>query len=210
MRRFMIAFGLLAALAACGAEPVAAPAEEVQKYRTPGTAPSSITLVTVISNRDNSGAHSGLFINASERAVFDPAGTFKHPWTPEVNDLHYGLTPRMEEIYIDYHARETYRVQTQTLTVSPETAERILVAAKNYGAVPKAYCANSITSILSGTPGFDWVPSTFFPRTVAAAFAARPGVVTRIYRDDSPDDRTDLQVEMITRAPQMSVELATR
>ncbi len=199
MGRAFAALLLMLGLAACGAEPVYAPDEEVQKYRFSSRSPTAITLVTVISNRDNSGAHSGLIINGSERVVFDPAGTFKHPWAPERNDVHFGLTPQMEEVYIDYHARETYRVMTQEIRVSPETAERILVAAKNYGAVPKAYCANSITDILSAQPEFAWVPKTFFPKNVSKAFAARPGVITNLYRDDSPDDRSDLVPERITR-----------
>ena len=111
-------------LAACvgGAEPKWAPDDQVAAARFVAGPPTSITLYTVINNRSQAGAHSGLMINASERILFDPAGTWQHPRIPERNDVHFGITDKMVLFYIDYHARETFRVIEQTLPVTPEVA----------------------------------------------------------------------------------------
>ena len=77
--------------------------------------PTSVTLYTVLSTRSGAGAHAGLLINGSERVLFDPAGTWRHPKLPERNDVHFGITPKMVDFYIDYHARETYDVVEQTI-----------------------------------------------------------------------------------------------
>ena len=115
MLRAVLALLALLTLAACGAEPKWAPEEQVQAARYVHDGPPAITLFTVINNRSNAGAHSGLMINGSERIMFDPAGTWQHPRIPERNDVHYGITPRIVNFYIDYHARETYRVIEQTV-----------------------------------------------------------------------------------------------
>ena len=184
-----LALGLMTALflAACGADNKWATDAEVAHavYVDPG--PPSITLFTVISNRDNVGAHSGLMINGSQRVLFDPAGSWELPLVPERHDLHYGLTPKMVAFYIDYHARVTYRVQEQTVLVTPEVAEMAIQAAANYGSVPKANCANSISHILRGLPGFETIPQTFFPRVLAKGFGALPGATDRVITDDDAD-----------------------
>lgn len=191
MRRLFLALLLPLALAACGAaESVWAPDDAVARAVQPNTGPTEITLVTVLSNSNNSGAHSGLMIDASQHVLFDPAGTFKHPHMPERNDLLYGVTPVRKEIYIDYHARETYRVVTQTLQVSPQAAETIFARARAHGAVPKANCTRAVSEILSGTPGFEGLGRTMFPKTLMKRFGALPGVVeTVIYDDDADDNR---------------------
>ena len=145
MLRAVLAFLALLTLAACGAEPVWAPEERVQAARYVHDGPNAITLFTVINNRSNAGAHSGLMINDSERIMFDPAGTWNHPRIPERNDVHYGITPRIVDFYIDYHARETFRVVEQTIVVSPGVADLVARRVKEYGAVPMAQCARSIT-----------------------------------------------------------------
>lgn len=197
-----LAFAALTALAACGtAEPVWAPDDAVAAAHFVSEAPRSITLFTVIGNRDNAGAHSGLLINASEQVMFDPAGSWHHPRLPERNDVHYGITPKMVNFYIDYHARETYRVQEQTILVSPEVAELVMQRAKAYGAVPKAQCSNSITSILRGVPGFETIPATWFPNKLAAAFGKLPGVKTRMITDDDADDNHGVLIVQETEVP---------
>lgn len=198
----ILAFAALTALGACGsAEPVWAPDEAIAAARFVAEAPRSITLYTVISNRDNAGAHSGLLINASEQVMFDPAGTWHHPRLPERNDVHYGITPKMVNFYIDYHARETYRVQEQTITVSPEVAELVMQRAKAYGAVPKAQCANSISSILRGVPGFESMPATWFPNKLASAFGEVSGVRSRIITDDDADNNHGVLIVQEKEAP---------
>ncbi|NBE06990.1 hypothetical protein [Paragemmobacter ruber] len=187
MLRAILALFALLSLAACGAEPVWAPEERVQAARYVHDGPPAITLFTVINNRSDSGAHSGLMINGAERIMFDPAGTWNHPRIPERNDVHFGITPRIVNFYIDYHARETYRVVEQTVIVSPEVAALVAQRARAYGAVPKAQCARSISDILRGVPGFEAIGATWYPNRLMDDFAKLPGVTTRTIRDEDAD-----------------------
>jgi hypothetical protein len=188
MVRLISALMALLFLVACGAEPKWASDEEVARARYVHNGPPAITLFTVLSTRDGSGAHSGLMINGSERIMFDPAGTWHHPQLPERNDVHFGMTPRMVAFYIDYHARETFDVIEQTVIVSPGVAELVAQRAKAYGAVPKAQCTNSISSILRGVPGFESLPSTWYPGRFMQAFGTLPGVTSRKITDSDADN----------------------
>lgn len=188
MRNLIAGLVALAVLSGCGAEPVWAPDDAVQRaaYRHDG--PPEITLFTVVATRDGSGGHSGLLINGSERVMFDPAGTWRHPALPERNDVFFGVTPAMVRFYIDYHARVTYDVVEQRVAVSPEVAELVLQRALEQGPVPKALCTQSITEVLRGVPGFEGIASTYFPVRLQQSFAALPGVVTRTITDTDADD----------------------
>jgi len=181
-------------LAGCAytAEPIWASDEVVAQavYREPG--PTSLTLFTVINNRSGAGAHAGLMINASQRVMFDPAGTWWNPSVPERNDVHYGITPRVLEYYIDYHTRETFRTVVQTMEVSPEVAEAALRAVQAYGAVPKAQCTVAISAILKGLPGFEEFPRSWFPKVAMRAFEQYPGVTTEVIYDDDADDNSSV------------------
>lgn len=189
MRLHLLAIGLMAALSACGAaEPRWAPEDAVRTARYVHEGPPAVTLFTVIATENGQGAHSGLMINGSERLMFDPAGSWSLPRLAERNDVHFGMTDKMVNFYIDYHARETYYVVEQTKVVSPQVAEQLLQAVRSYGAVPKAQCTRSISSILSSTPGFESLPQTWFPKTLMAAFAKLPGVTERTITDDDADD----------------------
>lgn len=192
MRKALLCLSLPLALAACGAEPVWAPDEAVARARYVSNEPTSLTLYTVVSKRNGTGGHSALMINASQRVLFDPAGSFKVGSVPERNDLLYGITERMRKLYIDYHARDTYDVLAQTIQVSPAVAEQALREAQSYGAVNKAFCGNSVSDILKELPGFENTPRTFSPVRISGAFAARPGVMTRLYRDGDPDIQTGI------------------
>ena len=185
------------ALAACSgpAEPVWAPQEAVTASRYVHGGPPTLTLYTVISTRNGSGAHSGLMINGDERILFDPAGTFSLPFVPERNDVHFGITERARKVYIDYHARETYDVRVQTVAVSIEQARLVSRLAKEYGAVPKAQCSLSITRILSQVPGFGNVGSTYFPKNLSKQFGERPGGVTELITDDDADKNHNVLFE---------------
>lgn len=197
MQRKTLARNVCAALAlmvltACGGggsgSAPYAPESAVQAARVANDGPPSITLFTVVNNRTGAGAHSGLLINASERVLFDPAGSFYHPRLPERNDLHYGFSDRMVAFYIDYHARETFNVIEQTVIVSPQVAEQVKARAIARGAVAKSFCANSISGILGGVPGFEGIASTMFPNALSKSFANLPGVTTRKITDDDADD----------------------
>ncbi|WP_354001214.1 hypothetical protein [Tabrizicola thermarum] len=183
-------FGLVIALAlaACGAEPKWAPQEQVDAARFVSQEPPSITLYTVVNTRTGSGAHSAILVNASERVIFDPAGTWYHPKLPERNDVHFGMTDKAVAFYLDYHTRITYNTIEQKIYVSPETAELVLERVKAYGAVPKAMCTQATSSVLRGVPGFESLPQTFYPKKLSEAFGRLPGVTTRVITDDDADD----------------------
>ncbi len=186
----LLAIGLLPlVLAACGgpAEPVWAPDDAVQKavYRHEG--PPKITLFTVINVRSGSGGHSGLLINGDQRLIFDPAGTFKLPFAPERNDVHFGMTENALKVYIDYHARQTWNVRAQELEVTPRQARILTRLVQEYGAVPKAQCTLAITRILKQVPGFESVKVTYFPNALAEKLEQFPGVQTRLITDDDAD-----------------------
>lgn len=143
-------------------------------------------------NRSGSGAHSALIIAASETVVFNPAGTWWHPEAPERGDLHHGFSPAMERWFVDYHARETYRVEIQRRAVSPEAAEAILARARDYGTATESLCTIAVSRVLSGAPEFEDFPVVLMPGAAQEAFARYPGVTLETYRDDSPGDRSDL------------------
>ena len=187
MLRLTLSLVALLGLAACGAQPVWAPEDQVQAARYSVEGPTYITLYTVVNKRSGSGAHSAILVNGSERVMFDPAGTWMHPKLPERNDVHFGMTDKALAFYIDYHARETYDVIEQRIEVSPDVAERALRAVKDYGAVPKAMCTNATSSILRSIPGFESMPATWYPKKLSTAFATLPGVVTRVITDDDDD-----------------------
>lgn len=187
MLRLVSCLVALIALSACGAEPKWAPEDQVQAARFVAEGPTYVTLYTVVNKSSGSGAHSAILINGSERLIFDPAGTWQHPRLPERNDVHFGMTDKAIAFYIDYHARATYDVIEQQVFVSPEIAELVLRRVQDYGAVPKAMCTNATSSILRGVPGFDSLPSTWYPKKLSAAFGALPNVSTRIITDDDDD-----------------------
>ncbi len=202
MRRLILCFVALIGLSACAAESVYAPQDAVDAVRFVAEPPTSITLYTVINNRSNSGAHSGLLINASQQVMFDPAGTWHHPRIPERNDVHYGITPRIVNFYIDYHARETFRVLEQRIVVSPQVAELVKQRAEAYGAVPKAQCSNSVSTILSGVPGFESIGTTWFPKKLSDEFGKLPGVTSRTITDDSADKNHGVLLVQASEATQ--------
>lgn len=115
------AAGLAASTLAGCAEPLRDPPEAIAKAHYRGDGPPHLTLFTMVRVQTGKGAHTALLIDGPERVVFDPAGSYQHPRTPRVNDLHYGMTPQMEAWFIDYHARSTYFVRCQTRQVSAET-----------------------------------------------------------------------------------------
>ncbi|MDX5349247.1 MAG: hypothetical protein LPJ95_00875 [Paracoccaceae bacterium] len=187
MLRLGLCLAALLGLAACGAEPKWAPEEQVQAARFVADEPPHVTLYTVVNKSSGAGAHSAILVNGSERVIFDPAGTWHHPRLPERNDVHFGMTDKALAFYIDYHARKTYDVIEQRVEVSPEVAELVMCRVKDYGAVPKAMCTQATSSVLRGVPGFQSMPSTWYPKRLADAFGELPGVSTRRITDDDDD-----------------------
>ncbi|MEM0936488.1 MAG: hypothetical protein AAF646_14735 [Pseudomonadota bacterium] len=185
-------------LSACGGDPVWASEDEVSRaiYRHDG--PPAVMLFTMISNRSEEGAHSGLMVNASQRVIFDPAGSFNHPQLPERNDVFFGINAAALDFYIDYHARVTYRVRTNEVSISAGSAERALALVQQAGPVGPARCNIAIVEVLRELPEFRAIPNSWFPKNTMNYFESRSDVRTALYEDDSPDNRGDLM-----RAPRV-------
>lgn len=185
MRGVLLPIILLMTLSGCMGAKVWAPDEAIEAAYYKSSSAPSLTLVTVISNRNGKGGHSSLVINAHQRVVFDPAGNFKHPDAPERNDLVYGMFPAMLKAYYGFHARKEWNVVTQEIQVSPEVAERAFQATKNFGAVGGGFCANAVSEILSGLPGFESIEKTLYPKNLMLEFAELGDVKTdTIYEYD--------------------------
>ncbi|MDR9428502.1 MAG: hypothetical protein RI553_10400 [Salibaculum sp.] len=178
------------ALAACGATPEWAPDEFVaaKAYAHPG--PKALTLFTMRNTGTDNGAHTGLMINASQRVIWDPAGTFGHDTIPERNDVHFGITPRIALFYISYHSRVSYYMQIQRVEIPPATAELALRLVQENGATPKSLCTIHTSRMLGKLPGFEDIHTTLFPDTLAEQFARLPGVTTRTYRESDSADKS--------------------
>lgn len=197
-RRFMITGGIAAlSLSACGtAEPVWAPDELVNKmrYRHPG--PPRLTLITMLNVGSNNGAHSALLINAQERVLFDPAGSFVHPSIPERNDVIFGMNPQILDVYISYHSRETFYTLIQELDVSEEIADQAYRRVLSYGAVPKANCSRATSTVIRELPGFETISVSFFPEKLAEQFGAMPGVRSWTHYETDSDDKREAMAEL--------------
>ena len=200
-RGIITSLALIVAVAGCTgpAEPIWDTDADVARatYRHEG--PAKLTLFTVINNKTGAGAHSALMVNASQRVIFDPAGTWHHPQLPERNDVHFGMSDSIVDFYIDYHSRVTHHTVIQEIDVTPQIAELVLAEMMGYGAVPKAQCSRAVTSILANIPGFEAVGSTWFPKQLSQSFAALPGVsIDRIY-DNDPGDNSGMIAAPIVR-----------
>ncbi|MEP2782168.1 MAG: hypothetical protein ABJO67_12530 [Pseudoruegeria sp.] len=173
-------------LIACSPEPTRGTDEQIKQVAYRGDPPPNLTLYTVVNNKTGQGMHSALMIDGSQRVLFDPAGTWRHPNVPEQDDVKFGFSPGAQGLYEEYHARALYSVVRQTKTVSPETAERALALAKNNGSVMEAFCAKATGKLLQNVPGFEAMPSKFYPSHLMKAFAQLPDVeTTRICEDDT-------------------------
>lgn len=161
-------------------------------YRDPGN--PSLTLYTMINNRTGKGGHTSLIINASERVIFDPAGSFRADKVPEREDVLYGITPAVEKAYRGAHARSTFHVLLQRIEVTPEQAETAYRLALSNGSVSDAFCASATSNILRQVPGFEGLKSTMYPTKLANQFGEIPGVVsTKYYENDSEDLQAGLK-----------------
>ena len=182
--------GLPLALSACGAQEVWAPDDVVSRaiYREPGR--SYLTLYTMKNVGSDSGAHSALLINADQRVMFDPAGSWQQSVMPERNDVLFGVSPRLEQLYVSFHARVTFYVIGQTIEVSPQVAQQAFNIAMVSGPVAQANCARVTSRILRQLPGFGSIRQTWGPNKLAEDFGKLPGVVTEEYRENDADDKT--------------------
>ncbi len=193
MRFLCLVVAAFVVLTGCAGPQNIAPAKEIAavSYRNEG--PSELTLLTMVNNRSDAGAHTALVISASERVIFDPAGSFKARGVPEQNDVLFGISPAVERSFISAHSRSTHRVVVQKIQVSPQQAEIAYQLALQSGPVPGVYCANATARLLQQIPGFEQIQVTFYPVNLSEQFAQLPGVQTEIVRED---DDPSLQVAL--------------
>ena len=187
-RHFLL--GLPLAISACATPEVWAPDDVVARaiYSDPGR--NYITLYTMKGVGTDRGAHTALLINASQRVMFDPAGSWSQDVMPERNDVLFGVSPRLEDYYVSFHARVTFYVIGQTAEVSPEVAERAFNLVLKAGPVAQSRCARVTSEVLRQLPGFSSISQTWQPNSIEADFAKLPGVVTREYRENDDDDKS--------------------
>ena len=76
-RRLGLALACLSALAACATKQPFADDAAIAAVSYRDAPYTAITLYTMVNNRTGGGAHTSLLIGASERVIFDPAGTFQ-------------------------------------------------------------------------------------------------------------------------------------
>ena len=185
--RRAVIFGLPLALAGCGAESVRAPQDSIARvaYRHPG--PPVLTLYTCLNNDTLNGAHTGLLINASQRVIFDPAGSFRHPDVVENDDLLYGATPTVEAAYTGFQTMEGYHLVKQHIPVTAEVAEATFAAARSAGPVGKSYCTRATAKLLQSVPGLEGLRISWFPDNLMRQMAAIPGITSEfLYPNQDP------------------------
>ncbi len=187
MQRRLFVLAAPLALVGCAGESIRASDDAVSKALYRADAPPSLTLFTVKNVGTENGAHTGLMINASQRVIFDPAGSYGHPSIPERDDVLFGITPQVETSYTSYHARASYFVVVQQKLVPAEVAERALQLALSNGPVAKANCTRATARLLKQLPGFDGIGTTWFPDNLMKQFATLPGVATVEHNENDSD-----------------------
>lgn len=179
----------LVALAGCEFYTPADPSEiAAARYASPD--PPSVTLLSMVNQRNGRSAHSALLINGSQQVLYDPAGTFSHPALPRRGDIHYGMTPRYVDYYERYHARFSHFVEAQTVPISRGDADRLIANAQAEGKTLKMHCALAVADVLEPVPPFQGVPHSYFPEALRRDFATKRGVTNRfIFEDDIGQNR---------------------
>ncbi len=187
-------FSLLAFLfiaAGCAQQNWASDAEiEAARYQHGGT--PELMLVTIVHNDTGRGDHSALFINGSERVVFDPAGSWTLDTIPIRNDVHFGMTPIAGASYFASHVRDTHHAVVQRLEVAADVAEQAIALALQTGPVPPARCAAATSSVLRQLPPTQGLRGSMFPHSLMREFAEFPGVQTIELHRDSPTFQNDI------------------
>lgn len=187
LRALVLGLGAAIGLAGCAVE-TGASQEEIASRAYVHPEPPSLTLYTVRRVADGSGGHTGLLINGPQQVLFDPAGSFTIEGVPERGDVHYGFSPRIQSVYIDYHARESWDVIEQVVEVSPEVAALALQLAQQAGPVGPARCSISVAQILRELPGFEDIRPVWYPMKLKEQFGNRTLVSNHVYTDDDADD----------------------
>lgn len=155
-------------------------------FRAPG--PPSLTVFTMVNNRTGNGGHTSLMVNGSQRVIFDPAGSFRHPEVVERQDVLYGITPGKLSAYKSAHARSTFHVVSQEIPVTAAQAEEALRLVQSNGSVAGAFCTNATTGVMRQIPGLAQIDQTYYPVNLMEQVAGLPGVTTtKLYENDEGD-----------------------
>ncbi|MBI1220502.1 MAG: hypothetical protein GC186_18380 [Rhodobacteraceae bacterium] len=186
MRRVLFCLGLLAILSACGSGRPVAPDDVVDHAAYVDAGPPSLTLMTSIRSETGVGAHSALIINASQRVIFDPAGSYQatidgQPATPQRGDVIYGVSPPVLAGYLTFQSAKGFHATTITIPVSAAVAEEALRKAEGHGWVSQAFCADATSSLLASLPGLESLHPAIFPRQFMRQVAKLPGVTIKTY-----------------------------
>lgn len=179
IRVFLLLMALPLLAAGCAPAGPWADDETVARALHANPGPPELTLFTVVNNRTGHGDHSSLLISGSHRILYDPAGTWYDPNAPQRNDVHYGISPRIEQRYVQYHARDTHHVIAQTVRLTEAQAARAMSAVPGLSPAAPGACAIRTSGILRQVPGFESLPATVWPRTLRDAFGQKPGVTNR-------------------------------
>lgn len=182
-RAFLVGAPLV--LAGCTGKAVWAPDVAVARAQHRAEGPPLVTLYTCLNNDTRNGAHTGVLINASERVLFDPAGSFTYPEMVERNDLLYGISDAVEAAYSAFQGSEGYHLIKLTCTLAPEEAALAFAAARVEGPVAKTQCTRAAAHVLKAVPRFAHLRSSLFPDNLMRQFAALPGMTAElVYLDD--------------------------
>ena len=181
--RYFYCIVALVLLSACGGTAVWAPDEALKNvyYRHPG--PATITLYTVRNEGTDNGAHTALLINASQRVLWDPAGSFGHEAIPERNDVIFGVNPAVLDFYNGFHSYGAFYVTAMEIEVEPEVAEDLLRRVMAYGPVGYAQCAINTSALLKETKGFESIDETWFPNNIMEKFSQLPNLKITHYKN---------------------------
>lgn len=173
-----ILLGCLALAPGCAVE-VGASKQSLAAARHIAAEPPYVEVVSMVDRRDGRAAHTALVINASERVIYDPAGTFQHEDLAERGDIHYGATDRMVSYYERYHARFSHFVHVQRIPVTAQVADAVLRRAEAQGPSPKMFCTYHTIGVLNDSlPGVA-LERSFFPEALRRQVADLPGVSDR-------------------------------
>lgn len=188
----VIMLAVLLVLTACG-QRIWASDEAIQAARYQHGGAAELTLVTIMHYGTGRGDHTALFINGSERVLFDPAGSWKLDTIPERNDVHFGMTPAAGASFYISHVRDTHYAVVQRLIVPLEVAEQAKALALQAGPVPPARCAAATSALLRQLPGFGSIGGTFFPQVLMREFAELPGVQSYELHYNDPEINAKMQ-----------------
>ena len=189
MTRLLAGLCALALLGACAPNVGSdSPPEAVAAAAFRADDPPSLTVFTMVNNRTGNGGHTSLMVNGSQRVIFDPAGSFRHPQVVERQDVLYGITPGKLRSYKSAHARSTFHVVSQEIPVTAAQAEEALRLVQANGSVAGAFCTNATTGVMRQIPGFQQIDQTYYPVMLMEQVSRLPGVTTtKLYENDDGD-----------------------